>query len=245
MEKYLAETAMLNYSSSSIQDLIHVRKWHGMDQYEKIESIYDFVQNEILFGYNHSDLLTAEQVLADGYGQCNTKATLLMALLRGVGVPCRVHGFEVSKHFQRGATNALISALAPSKIVHTWAEVYYNGNWLALEGVITDKCYFAAVKEKYKNERNEFYKYAIATNDFENLSIEWQGNNTYLKSAAVVTDYGVFESPDAFFKDHSQHWSKVKNYLYVHLGRKMMNQNVSNIRKQYVSKCSRWNNGDN
>ena len=76
MEKYLAETAMLNYSSSSIQDLIHVRKWHGMDQYEKIESIYDFVQNEILFGYNHSDLLTAEQVLADGYGQCNTKATL-------------------------------------------------------------------------------------------------------------------------------------------------------------------------
>ena len=90
-----------------------------------------------------------------------------------------------------------------------------------------------------------FYKYAIATNDFENLSIEWQGNNTYVQSAAVVTDYGVFESPDAFFKDHSQHWSKVKNYLYVHLGRKMMNQNVSNIRKQYVSKCSRWNNGDN
>ena len=39
MEKYLAETAMLNYSSSSIQDLIHVRKWHGMDQYEKIESM--------------------------------------------------------------------------------------------------------------------------------------------------------------------------------------------------------------
>ena len=42
------------------------------------------MRNDILFGYNSSDLLTAEEVLKDGYGQCNTKATLLMALFRGV-----------------------------------------------------------------------------------------------------------------------------------------------------------------
>ena len=229
-EQFLKETKMLNYHSPAIQELIDSRKWHKLNEYSKIKSIYEFVQNEILFGYNCSDTLTAEQVLLDGYGQCNTKATLLMALLRAVGIPCRIHGFEVSKYFQRGATNVLISALAPTQIIHTWAEVFYDGQWLALEGVITDKRYFEAVKAKYRNIRKEFKRYAIATEDFENLSIEWKGNHTYVQSAAIVTDYGVFVCPDDFFQEHSQHWSKIKNFMYVHFGRKMMNYNVGKIR---------------
>lgn len=232
-EEFLTETKILNYSSNLIQDLIHTSKWNKLNQYDKIKSIYDFVQNEILFGYNNSDTLTAEQVLLDGYGQCNTKATLLMALLRGVGIPCRIHGFEVSKDFQRGATTAWISVLAPSRIIHTWAEVYYNGQWLALEGVITDKRYFGAVKAMYPNISKEFRRYAIATDDFENLSIDWVGNNTYVQNAAVVTDFGIFSSPDEFFAKHSQHWSKVKNFMYVHFGRKIMNYNVAKIRNRF------------
>ena len=35
--------------------------------------------------------------MADGTGQCNTKSTLLMALLRAVGIPWRFHGFAISK----------------------------------------------------------------------------------------------------------------------------------------------------
>ena len=132
-KKYIEPTKLLNYTSPRLQKLIQERKWNKLDEYEKIKAVYDFVQNEILFGYNCRDTLTAEQVYIDGYGQCNTKATLLMALLRGVHIPCRIHGFEVSKDFQRGVTTLLISALAPERIIHTWAEVYYNGQWLALE----------------------------------------------------------------------------------------------------------------
>lgn len=74
-----------------------------------------------------------------------------MALLRGVGIPCRLHGSEVGKYFQRGATSWIISVLAPKRIVHTWVEVLYKDNWIALEGVITDECYVKAVKDKFKN----------------------------------------------------------------------------------------------
>lgn len=86
-QTYLNPTPMLNYDAPAIQALIHTRNWDSLDEYHKIEAAYDFVQNEVLFGYNRSDLLTAEDVLQDGYGQCNTKATLLMALLRGAGHP--------------------------------------------------------------------------------------------------------------------------------------------------------------
>ncbi len=38
------------------------------------------------FGITPCDDIRASQVLKDGYGQCNTKSTLLMALLRAVNI---------------------------------------------------------------------------------------------------------------------------------------------------------------
>ena len=76
MEKYLKETMMLDYSNEKIQQLIKERKWNELDEFECIRDIYNFVRDEILFGYNIDDSLPASKVLADGFGQCNTKGTL-------------------------------------------------------------------------------------------------------------------------------------------------------------------------
>ena len=235
-KKYLEKTKMLNYEAESIQALIKSRKWLELDDYHKIGEIYDFVRNDILFGYNSSDLLTAEDVLKDGYGQCNTKATLLMALLRGVGIPCRLHGSEVSKYFQRGATSWIISVLAPKRIVHTWAEVLYEENWIALEGVITDECYSTAVKNKFKNVSGQFAEYAVAVPDLESLNLEWCGKDTFVQNDAVVEDHGVYDNPDVFFEQHQQTWSKIKNIAYVHSARKVMTRNVSRMRNGKAGK---------
>lgn len=231
-KKYLEKTKMLDYENESIQSLIKKRNWLELDEYHKIGAIYDFVRNEILFGYNRSDLLTAEEVLKDGYGQCNTKATLLMTLLRGVGVPCRLHGSEVSKYFQRGATSWIISLLAPKRIVHTWTEVFYNNRWIALEGVITDECYIEAVKDNFKNISGHFAKFAVAVPDLKTLNLNWCGKDTYVQNEAVVMDYGIYDNPDVFFELHPQTWSKLKNFAYVHFGRKVMTRNVSKMRKR-------------
>lgn len=56
-KKYLEMTKMLNFDVESIQSLIKNRKRIELDEYNKIAAIYDFVRNEILFGYNSSDLL--------------------------------------------------------------------------------------------------------------------------------------------------------------------------------------------
>ncbi len=235
-KKYLEKTEMLNYDAESIQTLIKSRKWLEMDDYHKIGEIYDFVRNEILFGYNSSDLLTAEEVLKDGYGQCNTKATLLMALLRGVEIPCRLHGSEVSKYFQRGATSWIISVLAPERIVHTWVEVLYKDKWIALEGVITDECYIEAVREKFKHINGHFAKYAVAVPDLESLNLNWCGKDTFVQNDAVVMDYGVYDNPDIFFEQHYQTWSILKNFAYVHYGRKVMTRNVAKMRNRKMGK---------
>ena len=78
-EKYLQTTPMLDYQTESIRALVESRGWDELSLFDKIGSAYDFVRNEIKFGYNRSDDLKASEVLNDGYGQCNTKGTLLMA----------------------------------------------------------------------------------------------------------------------------------------------------------------------
>ena len=93
----LPETPMLDYSHPSIQALIQSRGWKKLLPYECICAIYNFVRDEILFGCNTDDSIPASKVLSDGYGQCNTKGTLFMALLRTCGIPCRIHRFTIDK----------------------------------------------------------------------------------------------------------------------------------------------------
>ena len=86
---YLESTCMLDYHTQNIQKLIEERKWKELPEYERIKAVYDFVRDEILFGYNVDDNIPASRVLREGYGQCNTKGTLFMALLRACEIPCR------------------------------------------------------------------------------------------------------------------------------------------------------------
>ena len=129
-DQYLSQTPLLDFEAPPIQRLIADRGWLSLSQTDRIGAAYDFVRNEILFGYNSDDALPASRVLSDGYGQCNTKGTLLMALLRGVGVRCRLHGFTIHKALQRGVVPELVYPLAPSEILHSWVEVDLGDGWV-------------------------------------------------------------------------------------------------------------------
>lgn len=231
MEKYLKDTVMLNYKTQKISDLIIAQNWNDLDEYAKIGAIYDYVQNNILLGYNKYDNLTATQVLSDGIGQCNTKATLAMALLRAVGVPCRLHGTRVTKIFQRGLMPKIMAELAPPSIVHTWAEVYYNGEWLSLEGVITDKKYISGLQKMFPDCKGRFFDYAVAVQDFNNLQIDWKGENTAVQRQAVTEDLGVFDTPDEFYSSYRQEYRGLKKFMYENIGRRIMTGKVAKIRR--------------
>lgn len=101
MQRLLEQTPILDYYHPSIQNLIEQRKWRDLDEVNKVRNIYNFVRDEVQFSHNTGDTIQASQVLSDGYGHCNTKATLLMALLRAVVVVTRIHGFTIDKALQK------------------------------------------------------------------------------------------------------------------------------------------------
>ena len=133
MERYLATTKLLDFEHPRLQELVRERGWRSLDDAARIAAIYTFVRDEIPFGYNASDDIPASAVFADGYGQCNTKTTLLMALLRAVGIPARFHGATIHKRLQKGVVQGLLYRIAPENILHSWAEVnppgFGGGSW--------------------------------------------------------------------------------------------------------------------
>ena len=227
---YLKETKLLNYSCNSIQNLINERGWRELDDYNKIKEVYYYIRDEILFGYNVKDDITAEQVLKDGYGQCNTKGTLFMALLRALDIPCRIHGFTINKELQKGAMTGFVYNNAPQNVLHSWVEVLYNDQWYELEAFILDIKYLNNLQKKFSNCSGAFCGYGVAVKDFKNPIIDWNANNTYIQSEGINQDFGVYNTPDELYNEHRQELSKFKEFLYKNLGRHLMNRNVKKIR---------------
>ncbi|KKR33120.1 MAG: hypothetical protein UT64_C0014G0003 [Candidatus Falkowbacteria bacterium GW2011_GWF2_39_8] len=229
-DKYLQSTKLLDFEHSAIKKLIADRRWQSMAEYDRILAIYNYVKDEIKFGYNLSDTLVASEILNDGYGQCNTKTILFMALLRSVRISCRFHGFTIHKELQKGLVNNLAYFLAPREIIHSWAEVLYDAKWFELEGLILDKAYLNGLKSKFKDHQGSFCGYGVDVNEFENIPNEWQGCNTYIQKEGIVRDFGIFSSPDEFYDKHGANFSGLKKLIFTKIVRKIMNNNVINIR---------------
>ncbi len=230
MERYLKETRLLDFGATSIRRLLVQRGWSALSPYERIGQVYAFVRDEIAFGYNEADDIAASQVLKDGYGQCNTKGTLLMALLRAVGIACRLHGFTIHKALQRGVVPELVYGLAPDSILHSWVEVEYEGRWVNLEGFILDRAFLNALQAEFSGETNSLCGYGAGTECLSAPPVEWTGQDTYIQKTGINADLGLFDSPDDFYARHRQSFGLVREMLYRNVVRHWMNARVARMR---------------
>lgn len=227
---YLKETALLDFSSATLQELMTSRAWFDLNSFERIGAAYDFVRDEIKFGYNRSDNISASAVLADGYGQCNTKGTLLMALLRGLGVPCRLHGFTIHKDLQRGVVPELAYTLAPDSILHSWIEIWHDGRWINLEGFILDRPFLQVLQNRFRRDGESLCGYGAGTDCLSAPQVDWIGKDTYIQRTGITADLGLFESPDDFYALHQQKFGWLRGLIYRHIVRYWMNARVKRIR---------------
>ena len=229
-KELLKPTAMLDYENPQIVKLVEDNLWASMPMYDGIGAVYDFVRNGVKFGYNKSDNLAASEVLSDGYGQCNTKGVLLMALLRAIGVPCRLHGFTITKDLQRGVVPELIYPITPKNIVHSWVEIFFNDKWIELEGFILDDAYLDQLKQTFGDGDKGYCGYGAGTENLKNANVQWSGKNTYIQKTGINQDFGVFNSPDEFFSNYAQEFPAWKAFLYENVFRHWMNARAENIR---------------
>ena len=101
---------------------------------QKAVFIHDFVKS-LPFGcvaaFEH---VPAAAVLRAGRGDCHTKGTLFVALLRAAGVPARLRFVTLSSKFLAG-----IIDIPQGSITHAVGEVYLAGRWVQTDTYVTDE----------------------------------------------------------------------------------------------------------
>ena len=92
---------------------------------QKVVAIHEFIKAMpfgCVAGFDH---VPAAAVLRAGYGDCHTKGTLFVALLRRVGLPARLRFVTLSSAFLYG-----IITPPHNTIIHAIGEVYLDGRWV-------------------------------------------------------------------------------------------------------------------
>jgi len=165
---------------------------------EALQKLFHFVRDDIKFAFPpEGDFVKASQTIERGYGQCNTKSILFLALCRASSIPARIHYSTISKEIQHGFFSGLAYWLMPANLTHSWVEVSVDGQWHSVDTYINDlQLHNAAVGEIEKRGWQTGFSVSRANGEpSAELSFEQE---QYSQMGAVSDDHGLWDEPAEF-----------------------------------------------
>lgn len=166
---------------------------------EKLNSIFLFVRDDIKFGFApEGDLIKASETIKRGYGQCNYKGILFLALCRAADIKARFHFSTISKEIQKGIFTGIAYWLLPNEISHLWVEVKIDGKWYQIDSYINDLAFHkAAVRELHKRGwKTGFSVSGVDGDPSAELALD---ESHYSQMGAVTGDHGIWEQAAQYF----------------------------------------------
>lgn len=203
---------------------------------DKLARLFRFVRDEIVFGFPpEGDFVKASQTIERGYGQCNTKGVLFLALCKAVGIPARLHFSRISKEIQHGFFKGLFYWLMPTEISHSWLEVDIDGQWRSVDTYINDLAlHSAAVREIERRDWQTGFSVSRAAG-VPSAALDLDGTHSS-QMAAVVGDLGTWDEPLAFLRgpDYLNRPGLIRQWIYrCYLP--LANRRVRKLREQEQS----------
>ena len=169
---------------------------------EKAEKLFHFVRDEIEFGFpsraDQWNEMKASEVLGLGKGYCNTKATLLVALCRAVGIEARVHYGKIDAEIMRGILPWFAFPFLPRLVDHSWTEVRLNGEWKAMDSYINDLAFFYGCRQ-HRERSGKAIGYSLSYLDGKCSESFNFGEVGFVHMGAVRLDLGTYEDAGEFF----------------------------------------------
>jgi hypothetical protein len=180
MQNYLAETQFLNFSHSSVQNLIAPISPLKSKKKQAIV-LFETVRNAFLYDPFHLDLrpqaLVCSSIIEKKRAWCVEKAIVLAAGLRGLNIPAALGYSIVQNHI---GVEKLSAILQSEKIVfHGYVAVYLDNRWIKITPAFDPKiCRIAGVEVLQWDGKNDALLQAF---DGEKKFMEYHH------------DYGIFD----------------------------------------------------
>jgi len=203
MHEYLRPTIYCDNDNSEIREAALTLIKDAQTPRDAAVRIFFFVRDEILFDLDAPT--KASQTLRRKTGQCVTKSTLQIALLRAAGIPARYHRVDVHKNCLKGLISPVVfSQFADSIDDHPWCECYLSGGWMSCETLFDRTLYESAVRQGII-DRNEI------------TTIDWDGERDLaISSAWILKDKGACSHLDNLIErwrtDFAQFWRLCREF---------------------------------
>ncbi|TAI47813.1 transglutaminase-like domain-containing protein [Flagellimonas allohymeniacidonis] len=197
--EYLESSYFFDFESDAIQELIAEFKDDSLSKKEIAMGMYTKVRDHWKYDpYSISlskENFRASAIAKNPSGNCVEKSIVLIACLRALGIPARLHLGKVKNHI---AAERLIEKFGSNELTpHGMVNVHLNNKWLKMSPAFNK-----SLCEKFKVEPLEF--------DGENNSFLQQYNSEGSLFMEYTDDYGHFTDVPLDFmkrniKEHYPH----------------------------------------
>ncbi len=173
---YTESTSLIDSDNENIKS-IAVKIAEGSNSFLDLErKLIEFVNSNVeynLSSINVEGTFKASQVLERKQGVCDEITILFIALNRALGIPSRyVSGYSFSDLFDKEG----------SWLGHSWAEVYYDGEWIPFDLTYNEYLHLDPLHVAFK-------KTSIPSRNDNNY--EWKGYNVNIKLENVNYDFKI------------------------------------------------------
>jgi transglutaminase-like putative cysteine protease len=228
-QRWLANTPLLQFDHPRIRLL--AKKLTALKPTPREQAVACFVWLRAMpFGcIADSTGTSALAVLRANRGDCHSKSTLLLALLRSLGIPSRMRFVTLKPDFLFGIIDT-----GGQPIEHAYLEVLVDGHWQAMDSYVVDVRLAMAAKTRLKLEGR-----SVGYGMHKDGAIGWDGrSNSFgqfsLQDAGSMPlhDWGAFDDPYQFYSSvpyvrDRLNWSSRFKWM---VGASVVNRRVNALR---------------
>lgn len=226
----LAPTKLVQSDHPDIIALVRRVAPDDLPPAEKATRIFNFVRDEIKFGfgprfYDH----TASQIAALRRGYCNTKGTLIVAMLRAAGIPARQVFVDIDASILFG----IVDPGTPF-VDHSYVEIRLGHKWVATDAYIVDSKLFTAAQRRLTAEGKSlgYGVHSFGTMVFDQTGPHFSQFVAAKVPALTTRNYGVHADVEAFYEATPETWNRLTllTRLAFPVFAASANRNAENIR---------------
>ena len=189
---YLNPSYFFDFENDLIQGLIAELKVDSISDKQKAIGLYTKIRDDWKYDpYSISlkeETLKASSIANKSTGNCVEKSILLIACLRGLGIPARLHLGKVKNHI---AVERLTEKFGSNELTpHGMVNVYLGGKWIKISPAFNASlCKKLSVEpvdfdgendsflQQYTSDGNTFMEYLDDYGHFEDVPIEFMKQN--------------------------------------------------------------------
>ena len=228
-QNWLCGTSLLDLEDPKLRIRVLRTTQLATSAADKAVRVHDFIKS-LPFGYvPDSQNVRSGLVLKAGMGDCHSKGTLFVSMLRLLGIPARLRFVLLSSKFLEG-----IITLPGMQITHAIAEAYLGGKWIQVDTYVTDEIFESHARGllRAKGRTLGFGVHAEAQRYWTGHTSA-HGQYTVLDSQSLpIRDLGVAHDPEHFYQCNANAavQNRWLNRLKLSIAAKVINHRVKKIR---------------